>query len=542
KEKKMAPPPQQLDRVSGSDEQNQWGLKVPGRPPTPSEGAAQLYNRVGPRDEQKILAFDNGTCLTFGPMDRVDEWDLDVHPFVDQVAQIDKAIHEVKTVRDRYNGSEEGDNAFSNFRSTPAPANLVTEVTLSGVTYKQVPSKYATLTDMVSVFSKAKKDENHADTRYGTTGRPPLDAIPRFVPYGPNPSSGGPPAPRYYQRPDNSRSRRANRRAADREHLSEGAEDDGKTPAQRQFERRLADELEEYKAGRGPFIGLGAYLQSQGGGNHGTGQPHQQPNYMQSLSGPTYQGYAGYVMNGAEQSVDSALPSTQASLRPPPGFEPMNSRRQMRRVRSSMTLRDDDVLRVQQYIETANHVYAHEGYPRMTFQPPTPNMQPSGVVMQNRLPELIERPSSTDSGWLAPTIHRSPSSLEFRATPTGLLAPSSRFGQDAAQEPPLTADTQIWGPTYNQSAVPSREPSPGTTGSLRGRRLYESGSRTSTRVPSPSGSFFSQASRNERHGSGSSASGPSGGAPGSSSGRPSGNLGGNRPGSRTASGRGQRNW
>jgi hypothetical protein len=61
-----------------------WGLTVPGRPLTPSEGFAQVsnnsrpsmtkltygvqaYQRVGPVGTQKTKKFDNGTCLTFGP-------------------------------------------------------------------------------------------------------------------------------------------------------------------------------------------------------------------------------------------------------------------------------------------------------------------------------------------------------------------------------------------------------------------------------------------------------------------------------------------
>lgn len=64
-----------------------WGLGVPGRPSTPSEGFAQVkcynplgvteltlanqaYHRVGPAATQRTRKFDNGTCLSFGPLVR----------------------------------------------------------------------------------------------------------------------------------------------------------------------------------------------------------------------------------------------------------------------------------------------------------------------------------------------------------------------------------------------------------------------------------------------------------------------------------------
>ncbi|TVY86900.1 hypothetical protein LAWI1_G007981 [Lachnellula willkommii] len=78
-----------------------WGVTVPGRPSTPSEGAAYQYSRVGPRQSQRLFSFENCTCLEYGPDDPVDEFEVS-HPFANQVAIIDKAIRDIKAVRDRY--------------------------------------------------------------------------------------------------------------------------------------------------------------------------------------------------------------------------------------------------------------------------------------------------------------------------------------------------------------------------------------------------------------------------------------------------------
>jgi hypothetical protein len=44
-----------------------WGLMLPPRPPTPSEGSGQAYIRTGNLNQQAIRTFDNGTTLQFGP-------------------------------------------------------------------------------------------------------------------------------------------------------------------------------------------------------------------------------------------------------------------------------------------------------------------------------------------------------------------------------------------------------------------------------------------------------------------------------------------
>jgi hypothetical protein len=115
---------------------------------------------------------------------------------------VDKAIRDVKAVRTSHpqqqvtlqreseqdeQGSAE-DDPFANFRIQVAPPSLVTHTTLEdGSSYAQVPSRYATLHNMVSVYTEVVKldaglgdIQSGGDTRYGTTGRPPPDAVPRF--------------------------------------------------------------------------------------------------------------------------------------------------------------------------------------------------------------------------------------------------------------------------------------------------------------------------------------------------------------------------
>ncbi|KAH6684525.1 hypothetical protein B0J14DRAFT_646430 [Halenospora varia] len=190
------------------------------------------YARVGRREEQRLFSFENGTCLEFGPNDPVDEFDLDHHPFCNQVALVDKAIRDVKAVRDRYSarptrpingnangvnghinggqqlnggheeangdtnghivsddseGSAAGIEAFDDFRSRRADPSQVSEVVLESGTYLQVPSRFATLHNMVSVYTTTNKSDMpgeahpgwNPDTRFGTNGRPPFETVPR---------------------------------------------------------------------------------------------------------------------------------------------------------------------------------------------------------------------------------------------------------------------------------------------------------------------------------------------------------------------------
>ncbi|KAE9374220.1 hypothetical protein N431DRAFT_481485 [Stipitochalara longipes BDJ] len=177
-----------------------WGLSVPGRPNTPSEGFAQAYHRFGPAASQKTRKFDNGTCLTFGPNDPVDEFDADAgHPFLNQIALVDKAFRDIKVTRQRYEGEsrvqtrmnaeeEQGGDAnsedtmipdpFDDFRTQTLDPATLSKVTLKSGTYTQVPSRFATTSNLISVYSVANKSDvpgalhmgSSVDTRFGNAG------------------------------------------------------------------------------------------------------------------------------------------------------------------------------------------------------------------------------------------------------------------------------------------------------------------------------------------------------------------------------------
>ena len=79
------------------------------------------------------------------------------------------------------------EDPFDNFRSQRLDPSLVSSYSLESGTYKQVPSRYATVGNLISVYSYANKSdvpgEKHpgqsADTRFGTTGKPTFDTVPR---------------------------------------------------------------------------------------------------------------------------------------------------------------------------------------------------------------------------------------------------------------------------------------------------------------------------------------------------------------------------
>jgi hypothetical protein len=143
-----------------------------------------------------------------------------VHPFGEQVALIDEAVRNVKAVRasNPFRPEEEDTsdtNAFHNFRSCAAPPGLVTYITLKdGSRYAQVPSKYASVHNTVSVYRQAIKFDDvncgneisRGDTRYGSTGGAPPGSSHKYAKQVEHPSP-----PR-----ENARSRRKDRRAGER--------------------------------------------------------------------------------------------------------------------------------------------------------------------------------------------------------------------------------------------------------------------------------------------------------------------------------------
>lgn len=147
---------------------------------------------------------------------------------------------------------------------------------------------------------------------------------------------------------------------------------------------------------------------------------------------------------------------------------------------------EDQSTRVRDFIQYRRDAFLQqEGFPRVSFQPPTPNMPASGPVIEDRGIAMEERPSSTDSGWFPPPIERSPSGMDFHARPTGFLSPASRF--ETTREHPLTASTQIWGNAEQNSLSRGHSPlEPGHRNhGAGGRRLYESASYGPSRISTP---------------------------------------------------------
>jgi hypothetical protein len=142
--------------------------------------------------------------------DTVDEFDGDAgHPFMNQIALVDKAIQDVKVSRERYEGGgrlttrtkaeqESGSvssgetmlpDPFDGFRTqTLDPASLPT-VTLASGTYAQAPSRFASLGNLVSVYSTVNKADwpgelhpgTSVDTRFGNMNRSGFGTLPQHV-------------------------------------------------------------------------------------------------------------------------------------------------------------------------------------------------------------------------------------------------------------------------------------------------------------------------------------------------------------------------
>lgn len=117
------------------------------------------------------------TCFYQDPVDEFGPG----HPFTDQVALVDKAIRDCQSVSVRYQSSDNDDNqVYEGFRSgQPVNRSLVSSVSLASGTYFQVPSKYASVSHLISAYTHPNKSdvagEKHpglsSDTRFGVLGQ-----------------------------------------------------------------------------------------------------------------------------------------------------------------------------------------------------------------------------------------------------------------------------------------------------------------------------------------------------------------------------------
>lgn len=203
-----------------------WGLKIP-RPPTPSEGAAQVTplcrlvrtqaqaancslsyrdTLASARQRAKsnwsigmahVLPLDL-MCVTLDKtvvgifidltvnQDLVDEFEME-HPFLEQIALMDSTIADLIPLHNSYQNIEYADKdpnqaAWDNFRSmnlNPVTTTVRTYKLESGI-YSQVPSRYASRHDVVSVYSTnlvqvGYGDNDLSDARFASLSQKDLE-------------------------------------------------------------------------------------------------------------------------------------------------------------------------------------------------------------------------------------------------------------------------------------------------------------------------------------------------------------------------------
>ncbi|KAG4427698.1 hypothetical protein IFR05_016820 [Cadophora sp. M221] len=163
----------------GSNNDVPWGLMGDSRPPTPSEGRAQYYHRVGPADQQQTRTYPNGTSLTFGPNDLIAE--PAGASFDRQFNEINQAVRDLQLSNGQgpvSNTTQAGNNAaYSNFRIHRIdPSNLQQVRYPDGNMYCVIPSQYASVEVIPHVRSlvrhlSERPGEAHTgdstDTRFG---------------------------------------------------------------------------------------------------------------------------------------------------------------------------------------------------------------------------------------------------------------------------------------------------------------------------------------------------------------------------------------
>ncbi|KAH8600830.1 hypothetical protein B0O99DRAFT_681694 [Bisporella sp. PMI_857] len=155
-----------------------WGVIVPGRPPTPCEGRAQQYFRVGLEEQQMVKTFENGTTIQFGPMDMVDEVQAG-QPFFEQIRHIDNTVKNVLLTRMRHEGDGTvNEKKFDAWRTRELPLFNQSMVQIDGQVYSQTPSKFACVSNTLSIYSHSYGQPKpgaaypkDADTRYGVVTR-----------------------------------------------------------------------------------------------------------------------------------------------------------------------------------------------------------------------------------------------------------------------------------------------------------------------------------------------------------------------------------
>ncbi|CZT50182.1 uncharacterized protein RSE6_11122 [Rhynchosporium secalis] len=173
-----------------------WGLMGDNRPPTPSEGRAQIYQRVGPTEQQRTRSYDNGTSLTFGPNDLLAE-PIPGGSFDQQFLEINAAVRDLQVNNAQgalsANTIPAGNNAVhADFRMHfPPPQQLRAAQYPDGTVYNVVPSRMASVEVLPHVRSLVRHmsdapGEAHpgdtVDTRHGDNrGQLIVGNVPRRI-------------------------------------------------------------------------------------------------------------------------------------------------------------------------------------------------------------------------------------------------------------------------------------------------------------------------------------------------------------------------
>ena len=110
------------------------------------------------------------------------------HPFREQVASVDRAVRDCQSVAQRYSANDDGDDnyVYQGFRSGQLlDRSRIGSVSLGPYIYTQVPSKYASVSSLISIYAHPNKSDTvgeahpglSSDTRFGILARTALGAL-----------------------------------------------------------------------------------------------------------------------------------------------------------------------------------------------------------------------------------------------------------------------------------------------------------------------------------------------------------------------------
>lgn len=111
-----------------------------------------------------------------------------MHPFGDQVALVDKAVRDCQAIAQRYSTDTEDDDnrTYEGFRTNqPVNRSTLSSISLESGVYIQIPSKYASVNRLISVYATPNKSDVtgtahpglSVDTRFGVMSKQPFGTL-----------------------------------------------------------------------------------------------------------------------------------------------------------------------------------------------------------------------------------------------------------------------------------------------------------------------------------------------------------------------------